>query len=131
MMKVIGCGPTCKELATERANSMNSIHRIEPASQQPSTEMSHWSLRVIRQGNGCLSRHLVGRAQHEGRVSTKVVEIDALHLTATTKSGRIYLLEKPGFYADAEYIFSRWLAANGFVWVRDATSALLRLRDKK
>lgn len=129
MMKVIGCGPTCKELAIECANSMNSIHRIEPVSQQPSTLMSHWNLRVIKRVDGHLSRHLVGRAQYEGRVSTQVVKIDALHLTVTTKSGRIYLLERPGFDADAEYIFTRWLVANGFVAVRDATSALLRLSN--
>lgn len=79
--------------------------------------------------DGRRTRHLVGRADWEGRVCSEIVKFDTQDLRATTKSGRVYKLEgPPGRDLDAEYVFGIWLQGTGYTQEKDMTKALMRLR---
>lgn len=68
--------------------------------------LRHWSIRESADG----ARHFVGYSQEtrNGRVSTKIVQLDGDTRTAGTLSGRIYQLVGPsGYHGDAEYVFNR------------------------
>ncbi|WP_137890338.1 ankyrin repeat domain-containing protein [Ramlibacter sp. 2FC] len=60
------------------------------------------------------SRHVIGRTlDGEGRVTSPVVNWDWAHVTATTRSGRVYQLKgEPGYDEDAFYVFEGWLKAH-------------------
>jgi len=95
---------------------------------QPGTVMTSWRMFQVTGPDGSRSRHLVGRANREGRVSSPVVSLDLKTLMATTQSGRVYRLEgKPGRDGDADYVFDGWMRAVGCKAVRDVTAALVRL----
>ncbi|MEO8119743.1 MAG: hypothetical protein ABI606_10525, partial [Rhodoferax sp.] len=69
----------------------------------------HW----VTRSNGAIEHHLVGRADGEGRVSSKVMQVDAAQRRVTTRSGRVYLLAgEPGLDSDAQYVWNRWLHLN-------------------
>ena len=124
---------------TNRRNSTESnlvqwvtggIHGIVPVDEQPTTTMTRWGLYQVRDAEGNRSRHLVGRADDEGRVCSAIVQFDLERLTATTQSGRVYQLRGlPGTDSDASYVFSRWLRSSGYGRVRFLTRALIRLRQ--
>ena len=107
------------------------VHQIESVQSQPQTILTHWQLIKVRDNDGMFSRHLMGRANGEGRVSTDIVSLDVVQLRATTCSGRVYVLERPGRDSDAVWIFSLWLKANQSTQHADQTGALLRLRARK
>ena len=107
------------------------VHPIDSVQIQPETNLSHWQLIKVRDKDGQFSRHLAGRADGEGRVSTDIVAMDIDHLRATTRSGRVYVLARPGRDADALWIFEKWLRANQCTQHSDQTRALLRLRARK
>lgn len=107
------------------------VHMIESVLRQPQTVLSHWQLIKVRDNGGKFSRHLLGRADEQGRVSTAIVSLDIVQLRATTKSGRMYVLDRPGRDDDAAWIFPLWLKANQCTQHSDQTRALLRLRARK
>jgi hypothetical protein len=108
------------------------IHSIVPVDVQPVTVMIRWRLVQVRRADDRRTRHLVGRADEEGRVSSEIVKLDLQALAATTKSGRVYVLEgPPGRDGDAAYVFGRWLSRNGLPNPRDMTRALISLRGRR
>lgn len=107
-----------------------SLHPIDPVQTQPQTSLTHWQLIKVRHADGKFSRHLTGLADAEGRASTDIVALDIVRLRATTRSGRIYVLERPGRDADADWVFAQWLRINQCTQHTDQTRALLRLRAR-
>ena len=106
-----------------------SIHMIEPVDIQPGTVMTDWRLFQVRLPNGSRTRHLVGRADDEGRVCSSIVHLDLQELRMSTQSGRIYdLAGPPGSDGDSDYVFGIWLRAVGAIHCRDLTRSLMRLR---
>ena len=104
------------------------IHVIASVSVQPIAVMTHWRLFQVLRSGGRRSRHLVGRANDEGRVSSALVHIDILSMSATSESGRIYTLRGlTGFEPDAEYVWSVWLLGTRSSCSKDVTRALIRL----
>ena len=105
------------------------IHLIAPLLVQPLTVMTRWRLFQVRSPQGRRTRHLVGRADGEGRVCSALVSIDVMALTAVSRSGRMYRLRQPtGFDPDAQYVWSVWLRATRYTHSRDVTRSLLKLR---
>lgn len=110
----------------------SGLHAIEPISVEPLTPISQWALYVVTNAKGVRTRHLVGRANGEGRVSSPVKAIDVGTRTATTESGRRYrLIGDNGADVDADYVFSTWLRGTGLTVVRDVSMALDRLLSRK
>jgi hypothetical protein len=108
------------------------IHAIDPVELQPATEMTRWSLYRVVGGDGKRTRHLVGRAEHEGRVCSAITRLDLQRLTARTQSGRVYeLLGPPGRNSDGDYVFRRWLKLSGCSGVKNLTASLIRLRTMR
>lgn len=111
--------------------AISSIHQIAPVATEPCTAMTRWRLMETTSLDGERSRHLVGQANGEGRVSTDIVKLDVPALRATTKSGRIYELQGPsGYDFDADYVFAFWMRVNSIDRSRDITPALLRLHRR-
>jgi hypothetical protein len=105
-------------------NSPN-IHPIAPVSLQPTTQLTHWQIHWVTRSDGAIEHHLVGRADREGRISSKVVQVDAAQRMVTTRSGRVYLLAgEPGFDSDAQYVWNRWLHLN-----QAAAGGVVKLAD--
>lgn len=103
------------------------IHLIAPVNVQPVTVMFRWRLFQVESNSG-RSRHLVGRADHEGRVSSAIMNFDLKNLRATTQSGRVYeLAGLPGYDDDALYVFNRWILGLGITGAKDMTRAVIRL----
>jgi len=89
----------------------NSVWRTPPPSEQPSLSLSRWSVMETHTGD----HHLVGYNldDHEGRVSTAIVEFDPVTSKATTRSGRIYqLVGKSGYDSDGAWVWEIWSRAN-------------------
>ena len=107
------------------------VHQIDSVQSQPQTDLTHWQLMKVRNKDGKFSRHLMGRADGEGRMSTDIVSLDVAQLRATTQSGRVYVLGRPGRDGDAVWLFAKWLKANQFTSHADQTRALMRLRARK
>lgn len=104
------------------------IHAIEPVAREPETCMSQWGLYLVRNAQGVRTRHLVGRANGEGRVSSPIMKIDVRMRTATSQSGRLYrLVGGSGFDSDGGYVFNAWLRGTQTTVVREVTPALRRL----
>ena len=100
--------------ATQPKKADIMIHVIASVSVQPIAVMTHWRLFQVLRAGGLRSRHLVGRANNEGRVSSALLQIDIALMTATSESGRVYRLSGPaGFEPDAEYVWSVWLRYAG------------------
>lgn len=100
------------ELDAEDIESAMSFY-LHHRGQGPETvTLECWSIRKFEDG----ARHFVGysRDSLDGRVSTKIVELDVEGRTARTASGRRYVLVGPsGSNADAEYVWSRVAKALG------------------
>lgn len=112
------------EMAFER------LHPIDTVQNQPQTTLTHWQLIKVRHSDGNFSRHLAGQAGGEGRASSDIVAMDPISLQATTRSGRIYVLERPGRDDDAQWAFAQWLKVNRCTQHADQTRELLRLRAR-
>ena len=105
------------------------IHKIPPVTLEPTMVMTHWRLFQLRGPSGRRSRHLVGRADDEGRVCSSLARLDIISLTAVSWSGRHYTLcGPPGFDPDAEYVFTAWLQFTKASNAKDMTRALQKLR---
>jgi hypothetical protein len=107
------------------------VRMIDSVQREPTTTLSHWQLIKVRDQDGKFSRNLVGRADGAGRVSTDIVSLDIVQLRATTQSGRVYVLGKPGRDSDAVWVFAKWLKTYQSTQHADQTRALLRLRARK
>jgi len=111
--------------------SQECLHEIVSVQDQPQTTLTHWQLIKVRRADGTFSRHLSGIADGEGRASTSIVTLDVIQLQATTRSGRVYVLDRPGHDSDADWVFGNWLRINGCTQHCDQSMALLRLRAAK
>lgn len=90
-----------------------NIHPIAPVSLQPTTQLTHWQIYWVKHPDGVIEHHLVGSADGEGRVSSKVLQVDATQRKVITRSGRVYSLTgEPGSDLDAQYVWNRWLHLN-------------------
>lgn len=108
------------------------IHAIEPVAVEPQTRISQWALYLVRSVQGVRTRHLVGRANGEGRVSSPITAIDIGMRTATSQSGRVYrLIGDGGFDSDGRYVFNAWLRGTQATVVREVTPALRRLLNTR
>jgi len=94
--------------------------------------MTHWRLLQVVSLTGQRSRHLIGRADGEGRVCTALKRIDLEPMTALTQSGRIYALEgPPGYDADAQYLWNERRRYRPYFSAFDMTRALGKLRSQR
>jgi len=102
----------------------NGIHTIEPVAAEPETRISKWGLYLVTNARGVRTRHLVGSANGEGRVSSPIKTIDIAERTVTSRSGRKYrLVGNSGF--------DSWLRATRTTVVREVTPALQRLLNTR
>lgn len=108
---------------------LGGVHPVAPVAQEPVTVMTVWTLVQIHWQDGSRSRHLVGRANQEGRVCSGIQRFDMQTMTARTSSGRLYCLHgSPGRDRDGFYVFGIWLDRLPSKWTRDVTRSLMRLR---
>lgn len=87
------------------------IWRAADVNTQPDLNLVNW--RVMQLGD---IRHFVGYCpeNREGRVSTAIKAFDPVTRQGITASGRVYALRGPaGFDADADYVWTIWLARFG------------------
>lgn len=101
-----------------------SIWRTISVGQQPRLRLTNW--RIVSTESSEL--HLVGYAieNHEGRVSSCIVEFDKDARIAKTRSGRLYeLVGESGHHSDAEYVLSAWVRLNGVTELTDVTRKML------
>jgi len=83
-------------------------------SEEPTILFVRWRIfRVLdKSDNPRFGLHLCGYnvAGHEGRVSSRIMQIDHDRMTVKTRSGRIYELQGDfGGDADANYVLGFWL----------------------
>ncbi len=101
-----------------------NIYLAAPVSEAPICFLEHWSIR--RTGEGAM--HFVGFNVEscDGRVSTRIMELDVLRRVALTESGRRYvLLGSAGYDSDAEYVW-RWVVSKrGIAGWTDVTAELI------
>jgi hypothetical protein len=96
------------------------------------TEMIRWSVMQVMGKDGTRTRHLVGRLNGHGRISTPIAQFDLDTLCAMTQPGRIYRLTGPPIPdPDARYVFTSWVRASGAAHSKDVTRALMHLREKR
>lgn len=98
-----------------------------PIDEQPELQLARWSILQVGGGSSATLR-LVGYnlIDHEGRVSTAIVEFDATALRCRTKSGRIYeLVGPPGRDGGADYVLARWLPLKDWPEHREVTMDLV------
>jgi len=97
-----------------------SVWQCASVSEEPTTDLTSWSVRRIPTG-AC---HLVGWTGSEGRVSSPIVTWDSSNRTATTRSGRRYHLSAAaGRDADADWVWGRWVQLHGVTSWTDVSSA--------
>lgn len=97
--------------------SIPTIWAIGPVSNDAATPLTRWQAFLVRMPalGGTETLHLAGHAAQysEGRVSSPVLDFDAVTATARTRSGRRYeLVGASGLNADARYVWHRWLEVN-------------------
>lgn len=102
------------------------IYASAPVADEPEASMTDWSVREVQCSyNQERTQHLVGYiARHGlGRVTTAIQVFDRETMRIKTSSGRVYHLQgRPGFNADAEYIWAHWKKLNGAEEIADVTS---------
>lgn len=88
----------------------DSIHPPPPVGAEPEVTLVRWQVRQVAPAG---TRHCVGWAEYEGRVSSAVLEFDRGSRVLLTRSGRRYHLHgQPGVDPDAEWVWGRWSLAN-------------------
>lgn len=96
-----------------------------PVTEQPELTMSSWSVRQLPAGD----RLIVGwcRENHEGRVSSAILEFDPQTRRGRTQSGRVYELSgRPGSNRDAEFVWQHWLRIHGESDWTDVTAEVVK-----
>lgn len=102
--------------------------------EQGAINLTEWRVLELHDGD----RHLIGYCieNYEGRVSSTVLNLELKTLQATTKSGRLYLLNgDPGHNSDASYVWEQWAYIHSLeTWI-DVTDSVwtehLAHRSKK
>lgn len=92
-------------------------------SSESEVRLADWSVRRVEDDPPTC--HLVGynTGEGEGRVSSAIVEFQAVEQIATTRSGRRYrLLGRSGGNSDAEYVWNRWCAIHAVTQWTDITA---------
>lgn len=100
-----------------------SIWPVRPVAEQGELTLVNWRILEVPSGE----RHLVGYCldNHEGRVSSFVLDIEIISLRATTSSGRVYLLTgAPAHNSDAMYVWSQWRIVNSVESWTDVTESV-------
>ncbi|WP_207002729.1 hypothetical protein [Trinickia mobilis] len=101
-----------------------SIYISAGVGEVPQIYLECWSIRQTRDGD----RHFVGFniANRDGRVSSRIVELDCTHRVGVTTSGRRYrLLGRAGYNSDAEYVWNWYLKNRGIESWEDVTPILI------
>ena len=84
-----------------------------PVAAVPAIVLTSWQVMLLPSGD----RRLLGCNTTEGgvgRVSSRIVRIDANTRTAVTETGRVYELRgASGQYIHAQYVWRRWLVETG------------------
>ena len=94
----------------------------------PQIELTSWQVMQLPHGD----RHFVGWnvTEREGRVSSKIVEFDAVTRRGRTHSGRVYQLCGPaGHDGDGSYTWSRWMQRNAAADCTDVSDEVQALID--
>jgi hypothetical protein len=87
------------------------VHLTTPVSDEPGIRLTQWSIKECGFPDGTRARHLVGFdiVNHEGRVSSEIVEFDNVKMHVITSTGRVYALVGPaGRNKDADYVWDKW-----------------------
>jgi hypothetical protein len=99
-----------------------SIYLEHPGVGSGTVRLIRWAIRELESG----SRHFLGYNldAHDGRVSTRIVEIDPIARWGRTESGRRYeLVGQAGHDDEAEYVWSM-VTRSDRTW-RDVTEVLI------
>ncbi|MGZ3607358.1 MAG: hypothetical protein ACXU9J_05500 [Syntrophales bacterium] len=93
------------------------IYASAPVAEEPEALIMNWSVREVQCSyNHERTQHLVGyiALRGSGRVTTAIQVFDRETMRIKTASGRVYHLQgRPGFNADAEYVWTYWKELNG------------------
>lgn len=104
--------------------------KTSPVTDVPAIVLTSWQVMQLQSGD----RRLIGCNVTEGevgRVSSRIVRIDANARTAVTATGRIYELRgASGQYVHAQYVWRRWLAETGHREWTDVTAEVEGLLRK-
>lgn len=98
-----------------------SIWRTTPVAKVPRLQLADW--RVIQ--TECGERHFVGYnlTEREGRVSSRIIDFDAVSRCGRTRTGRVYeLVGPPGRHPDAEHTWAWWCRINNMAEATDVTA---------
>ncbi len=92
------------------------------------TLIENWSLVTIQNAKGCLTRHVHGRVEIEGRYSTALVEIDLNTLTVETSPDRMdELIGPPGRDDDSQWLMGLAHTARGYRLIKNHLWSIMRL----
>ncbi|MGZ5017851.1 MAG: AAA family ATPase [Methylobacter sp.] len=102
------------------------IYASAPVAEEPEASMMDWSVREVQCSyNQERTQHLVGyiARRGSGRATSAIQVFDRETMRIKTSSGRVYHLQgRPGFNADAEYVWAHWKKLNGAQEIADVTS---------
>lgn len=106
------------------------VRRVHTVWAEPDVRVERWRLIKVRHADGSVQRHVIGSADGEGRISTRLVAVEPITMSLTSASGRVYCLAGlPGHDMQAEKLYGCWLATCGRTELKDLSGALLRLRN--
>jgi hypothetical protein len=89
-----------------------SVWKVSDVKDEPESRMTNWCAYLVKGNPDTV--HFVGYAGYEGRVCSAVQSYDKATHRGITKSGRVYeLLGRPGYNADSQYVWHRWLDKMG------------------
>lgn len=103
-----------------------SVWSTKPITEQPQVVLRDWRIIEVSDGETS-STHFIGYfdENHEGRVSSRMINFDASTMSGVTKSGRIYkLVGEPGYNSDAGYVWARWKSNYLITQETDLTDSL-------
>lgn len=117
------------------SNISGGVWTCAPVAERPELVLTDWAVFEVQlPGNSSRTRHLAGYnvTDREGRASSAIVEFDPATWRGVAQSGRVYGLRgRPGFTADGEYVWRRWLGLNGATDAVDVTNELLAMMVSK
>lgn len=96
--------------------------------------LHQWRVIETMTQNGTRSRHILGQnsASEQGRASTAITAFDFASMTATTRSGRNYILEgPPGDSRLGKAAWEKWCSDHGVVSESDVTGEYQRTQDQQ
>ena len=108
------------------------VRRVQTAWAEPTVRVERWRLTKVRHADGSVQRHVIGSAEGEGRISTRLISFEPITMSLTSSSGRVYCLAgPPGDDFNAANLYQRWLVTCGRTELKDLSGALLRLRNMR